>query len=69
MHMKKLLEKLAYLEFVNDQLSTEISYVDKLLRSIGFSEGLKTVKSAAREIFEEENREATQGEDVPPNQE
>ncbi|MBS0655302.1 MAG: hypothetical protein JSR46_05975 [Verrucomicrobia bacterium] len=54
MHMKKLLEKLAYLEFVNDQLSAELHYVDKLLRSVGFTDGLVTVKSAAKELYEEE---------------
>jgi hypothetical protein len=66
MHMKNLLEKIAYLEFVNDQLSTELSYVDKLLRAIGFSDGLKTVKSAALEIFDEEKKQIAQGEDIPP---
>lgn len=54
MHMNKLLEKIACLEFANDQLSTELSYVDRLLRAIGFSDGLKTVKSAAQELFEQE---------------
>ena len=54
MHMNRLLEKIAYLEFANDQLSTELSYVDRLLRAIGFSDGLKTVKSAAQELFEQE---------------
>lgn len=58
MHMKKILEKVAYLEFVNDQLSTELHYVDKLLRAVGFSDGLTTVKQAAKELCEEEGREA-----------
>ncbi len=57
MHMKKLLEKIAHLEFVNDQITTELQYVDTLLRSIGFSEGLKTVKTAAKELYEEEHGE------------
>lgn len=57
MHMKKLLEKIAHLEFVNDQISAELQYVDKLLRSIGFSDGLRTVKSAAKELYEEEHGE------------
>lgn len=55
MHMKKLFEKLAYLEFVNDQLSAELHYVDKLLRAVGFTDGLVTVKSAAKELYEQEN--------------
>jgi len=53
-HMTKaqLLKKIAYLESVNDQLSTEVSYVDNLMRLLGFSEGLATVKATAQEILE-----------------
>lgn len=53
-HMTKsqLLKKIAYLESVNDQLSTEVIYVDHLMRLIGFSEGLITVKATAQEILE-----------------
>lgn len=54
MHMKKLLEKLAHLEFVNDQVLAELENTDKLLRSIGFVDGLKGVKQAAKEILEQE---------------
>jgi hypothetical protein len=53
---KELMQKkIAYLEFSNDQLMTEIRYVDSLLRSIGFPEGLETVKLAAQELHEREN--------------
>ena len=48
-------KKIAYLEFVNDQLLSEIQYVDHLLRSIVFPEGLNTIKSAAQEVIEEED--------------
>lgn len=47
--------KIAYLEFVNDQLSSEMEYVDRLLRLIGFPDGLETIKSAAQEVIEEED--------------
>lgn len=47
----QLLKKIAYLESVNDQLSTEVVYVDHLMRLIGFSEGLVTVKATAQEIL------------------
>lgn len=63
MHMKKVLEKIAYLEFVNDQLSTELHYVDRLLRSVGFADGLNTVKLAAKELFDEEKQKASLKED------
>lgn len=50
-------KKIAYLEFVNDQLLTEIQYVDQLLKLVGFTEGLKTIKSAAQEVIDEEEKE------------
>lgn len=53
-HMTKsqLLKKIAYLESLNDQLSAEVIYVDHLMRLIGFSEGLMTVKATAQEILD-----------------
>ena len=57
MESKVLEKKIAYLEFVNDQLSSEIEYVDQLLRIIGFPDGLMTIKSAAQEVIEEESFE------------
>jgi len=54
MQKPELLKKVAYLEFVNDQLLTELRDSDQLLRAIGFPEGLETVKSAARELMEKE---------------
>ncbi len=52
-------KKIAYLEFVNDQLVSEIDYVDRLLKLIGFPEGLATIKSAAQEVFEEEEEDCS----------
>lgn len=46
------MKKIAVLESINDQLSTEVEYVDRLMRLLGFSEGLLTVKSTAQEIIE-----------------
>jgi len=46
-----LSKKLAKLETINDQLAAEISYLDQLSRSLGFAEGLKTLKSAALEML------------------
>lgn len=52
MTKSQLLKKIAHLESVNDQLSTEVAYVDHLMRLIGFSEGLTTVKATAQEILD-----------------
>ena len=43
----QLRKRIAYLEFVNDQLSTEMVHVDKLLKEIGFPNGLKSAKLVA----------------------
>ncbi len=41
----------ARLESINDQLSTEITYIDYLMRSVGFANGLETFKATAEEIM------------------
>lgn len=43
----QLLKQCALLESLNDQLQTEITTVDELLRAVGFDEGLATLKAAA----------------------
>jgi hypothetical protein len=60
----QLLKKLGYLEFVNDQLFSELKYLDVLLRSIGFPEGLATVKLAAQELKQREISEEVNDENV-----
>ncbi len=45
-------KKLAYLEFINDQLLSELAYVDQLMRQVGFTDGLESLKSTAKELFE-----------------
>jgi hypothetical protein len=51
-----LTKKLAKLETINDQLAAEISYLDQLARSLGFAEGLKTLKSAALEMLDSDQK-------------
>jgi hypothetical protein len=48
----QLLKKIATLKSINDQLTTEVEYVDRLMRLLGFSEGLLTVKRTAQEIID-----------------
>jgi hypothetical protein len=52
MTKSQLLKKIAVLESLNDQLSTEVNYVDHLMRLVGFSGGIATVKATAQEIIE-----------------
>ena len=51
--MKKadLLKKIARLESINDHLQTELQNLDQLMRSVGFSKGLETVKATAIELY------------------
>ncbi len=52
MNKNQFVDELAKLEFVNDQLLAEVTYVDFLLRSLGFSDGICTLKEAALEVLE-----------------
>lgn len=52
MTKKQLLREIARLESQNDQLITEVLYVDNLMRLVGFSEGLSGIKATAEEIVE-----------------
>jgi hypothetical protein len=51
MSKKQLEQKIAFLESINDQLSTEVTYIDQLMKLIGFAGGVDTVKATATEII------------------
>lgn len=57
MTKKDLIKKVAQLETLNDHLLTELGYVDHLMRLVGFSGGLETVKVTAQELYETEKEE------------
>jgi hypothetical protein len=63
MNTQELLSKIAHLESVNDQLMTELSYVDELMKKVGFTDGLATVKATAEEISNGELQEFEDEED------
>lgn len=48
----ELLQKLARLESINDHLVTELQDLDMLMKLVGFSGGIETVKATALEILE-----------------
>lgn len=67
MTKKDLLKRIAYLESVNDHLETELSDLDKLMRLVGFNQGIETVKVTAAELiengsFDNDDRHGDQGE-------
>ena len=51
MKQNELMKKIAKLETVNDQLTAELQYLEKLTRALGFVHGLKTLKEAALEML------------------
>lgn len=68
MKQKDLLKRIAKLETQNDQIAAELNYLEHLARALGFAEGLKTLKAAALEMLEAENKKETrtEGEANPP---
>ena len=52
--VEELKRKISELEWINDQLSSELRYLDDLLKEVGFEDGLITLKYAAIELLEEE---------------
>ncbi|MBS3905357.1 MAG: hypothetical protein KGZ39_08545 [Simkania sp.] len=49
-----ILKKLAELESLNDQLQAELRELDRLMKEVGFTEGISTLKKAATEVLEED---------------
>jgi len=54
---EKLIKRISELESLNDQLASELRFLDDLLRKVGFDQGLVTLKSAAEELIEHENKD------------
>ncbi len=63
MRHKTLLKKLAKLESINDQLAAELSYLESLTKSLGFANGLKTLKEAALELLQQDGKKRSKTED------
>jgi len=56
MEKEQMLKRISELETINDQLLTELNYLDQLLKQVGFEQGLTTLKAAAQELIEEERQ-------------
>ncbi|HAZ15667.1 MAG TPA: hypothetical protein DCY54_03420 [Parachlamydiales bacterium] len=54
MTKEEMLKRISELETINDQLLSEVHHLDRILRQIGFEEGLKTLKAAAHELMEDQ---------------
>ena len=51
---QSMLKTISELESMNDQLVSELNFLDELLRKVGFEEGLATLKSAAVDLIEQD---------------
>ena len=56
MNKSQLQQKIARLESIHDQLESELIYVDAILRSVGFPQGLESAKEVALELLEDSNQ-------------
>lgn len=54
MEKEQMQKRISELETLNDQLVTELNYLDRLLKQVGFENGLLTLKMAAQELLDEE---------------
>ncbi len=54
MTKEEMLRRISELESLNDQLASELRYLDKLLKQVGFEEGLRTLKFAAEEMLDQD---------------
>ena len=46
------IKKIAQLETLNDQLQAEFNHLNELLITLGFDEGITTLKEAAKELLD-----------------
>lgn len=53
MTIAQILKKIAYLEAINDILHAEVIQLDKMMRQLGFNDGLQTVKLTAKAIIDD----------------
>ena len=58
---EKLFRKISELESINDQLASELRFLDNLLRKVGFEDGLVTLKNAAEELIEHDRKDLEEG--------
>lgn len=58
MTKKDLVKQVAHLESLNDHLLTELGYIDRLMRLVGFAGGIETVKLTAQELYESEKEDS-----------
>ena len=56
MEHQVLLNKLASLESINDQLSAEVDYIDRLLKVVGFPQGIASAAEVAKSMLDDSQK-------------
>jgi hypothetical protein len=56
METQEIRRNIARLESINDQLAMELQDVDSLLRDVGFSQGVESLKEAAHDLIAESDQ-------------
>jgi hypothetical protein len=59
MNEAEYLKRIAKLESTNDQLVSELCYLEQLTKALGFAEGIKTLKEAALDMLEQDGKTPT----------
>lgn len=59
----ELMKKMNELEKENEALLKEITAIDRLMRKVGFTDGIKTVKATALEIYQNNARKRKKKDD------
>jgi hypothetical protein len=60
MNNNDLIKRIAQLESLNDQLLSELQFLDSLSKELGFPEGLTSLKATAKELLKEQESEEEQ---------
>jgi len=66
MKKKELINTIARLESLNDQLIAELQYINEIMIRLGFTNGIKTLKSAAEELINEQDTYIESDDDSNP---
>jgi hypothetical protein len=63
---QELIQKLAQLESFNDQILSELEFLNQLLKQVGFVDGIEGLKAAAQDLLNEDNKIPPMDDDKTP---
>lgn len=57
MDLEALIQRRNELLLIHNKLSSDLARADELMRKVGFSDGIETVKNTVLEIFDKEEKD------------